>query len=363
MKNLLILFALMLTLACGQPGGFKIELALQGGNGKVYLLHNEGGRWLPRDSSEFKNGVAVFKGKVDFPDLYIIQLAGGEQRAIMFVENANIKVTGKADSVQSVTISGSPVNDEYQSIKSGLEQDDLIARAKYQEYQAAMQAGDTLKAGSLMKEVSNLMNNSEKKMLDFIKANPSSWVNPLILAQVQSTLSMESLDSLMNLLDPRLIVSPIIKQLKDQLAVLKKVGTGQTAPDFTMNDPDGKPVKMSDVISKNSYTLIDFWAAWCSPCRHENPNVVAAFTRFKPKGFSVFGVSLDQDRNRWLKAIADDKLTWTHVSDLKYWQNEAARLYAVTSIPANFLVDKTGKIVARNLRGEDLMKKLEELLP
>jgi peroxiredoxin len=307
--------------------------------------------------------VAVFKGKVDFPDMYIIQLEGGEQRAVLFVENTNIKVTGKADSIQNIKIAGSPVNADYQMIKSALEKDDRIGRGKYQEYQAALQSGDTVKATRLMEEVRSIMNASQKTMVDFIRNNPSSWINPLILAQVQSTLPAESLDSILNRLDPKLSVSPVLKEMKDQVAKLKKVSVGQTAPDFTMNDPDGKPVKMSDVISKNSYTLIDFWAAWCGPCRQENPNVLAAFGRFRSKGFSVFGVSLDQDHDRWVKAISDDKLTWTHVSDLKYWQNAAARMYVVSSIPANFLVDKNGKIIARNLRGEDLVKKLEELLP
>jgi peroxiredoxin len=254
------------------------------------------------------------------------------------------------------------VNDDYQSIKTDLEKDNKIAMEKYQQYQAAAQSGDTIKATVLMEEVKSLFNDTEKKIVGFIKSNPASWVTPLFLAQMESSLSTEELDSLLSRLDPKLSVTPSVIDMKERLVKIKKVAIGQIAPDFTQNDPSGNPVKLSDVYSKNEYTLIDFWAAWCGPCRQENPNVVAAYAAFKAKGFGVFGVSLDQDHDRWVKAIEDDKLTWTQVSDLKYWQSDAAKMYAVNSIPANFLVDKTGKIVARNLRGEDLLKKLAELL-
>jgi peroxiredoxin len=142
---------------------------------------------------------------------------------------------------------------------------------------------------------------------------------------------------------------------------MKAVAVGQKAPDFTMNDVDGKPIVLSSKIG-SKLLLIDFWAAWCGPCRRENPNVVKVYTEFHKKGFDVFGVSLDREKADWTKAIADDKLTWTHVSDLQYWGNAAAKMYAVNSIPANFLLDEKGTIIGRNLRGEDLYNKVNELL-
>jgi peroxiredoxin len=363
MKKLFVIGLLALILSCSNNDGYKIEIVLQGGEGKVFLEKQEDGNIVPKDTAEFKNGKAIFKGKVSFPDLYILHTENKDQRTILFVENVPFKVTGKADSLQAVKITGSAVNDDYQSIKTDLEKDNKIAMEKYQQYQAAAQSGDTIKATVLMEEVKSLFNATEKKIVGFIKSNPASWVTPLFLAQMESSLSTEELDSLLSRLDPKLSVTPSIIDLKERLVKTKKVAIGQVAPDFTQNDPSGNPVKLSDVYSKNEYTLIDFWAAWCGPCRQENPNVVAAYAAFKAKGFGVFGVSLDQDHDRWVKAIEDDKLTWTQVSDLKYWQSDAAKMYAVNSIPANFLVDKTGKIVARNLRGEDLLKKLAELLP
>ena len=152
----------------------------------------------------------------------------------------------------------------------------------------------------------------------------------------------------------------MMAQQAQQQAIREKTPqVGSMAPDFTINDADGKPVSLSQFRGK--YVLVDFWASWCGPCRQENPNVVAAYNQFHSKGFEILGVSLDDNKSNWQQAIKKDNLTWTHVSDLEGWDSKAAKLYGVQSIPTNFLLDKEGKIIARDLRGADLANKLQEL--
>ncbi len=151
------------------------------------------------------------------------------------------------------------------------------------------------------------------------------------------------------------VVEGFIKKTKN----IKKLSVGNEAPDITLPDPDGKTVKLSSL--KGNYVLIDFWASWCRPCRTENPNNVKLYKKYHNKGFEIYAVSLDRDKNAWLKAIKDDNLTWIHVSDLKFWQSEGAQIYNVKAIPHTVLLDKDGKIIANGLRGDALAKKLKEI--
>jgi len=136
--------------------------------------------------------------------------------------------------------------------------------------------------------------------------------------------------------------------------------TGQQAPDLSLPSTEGKTVSIASFRGK--YVLVDFWASWCNPCRQENPNVVNAYKQFKDKNFTILGVSLDKDKSPWLKAIKDDQLSWTQVSDLAYWNSKAVETYKLESIPFNILIDPQGKIIAEGLRGAELEKKLQEVL-
>ncbi|MBE0668132.1 MAG: TlpA family protein disulfide reductase, partial [Bacteroidales bacterium] len=154
-----------------------------------------------------------------------------------------------------------------------------------------------------------------------------------------------------------------VARLKERLAVLKTVAMGEKAPDFELNDVTGAPVSLySRIGGDTKLLLVDFWASWCGPCRQENPNVVKVWKEYNKKGFDVFGVSLDSKEEAWKKGIEEDQLTWTHVSDLKYWDCAPAKMYAVNAIPANFLLDENGIIIGHNLRGDDLAEKVAEVL-
>jgi peroxiredoxin len=216
-----------------------------------------------------------------------------------------------------------------------------------------------------MSEIRNDAMALEKEMTElqkqFIRDNPASYFTPALIRSLSGDMNAQEIEESIAALDTNVAKVPVIQELKIRAAALKAVSVGQKAPDFTLNDVDGNPVSLSSKIG-SKLLLVDFWAAWCGPCRQENPNVVKVYKEFNTKGFDVFGVSLDQSKDDWVKAIADDKLTWTHVSDLQYWNNAAAKLYAVNSIPANFLLDETGTIIARNLREEDLYNKVKEIL-
>ena len=194
-----------------------------------------------------------------------------------------------------------------------------------------------------------------------IAAHPASPVAAyFVVKDFAYKLDLEGMKAVRAKFDASLNGSSYIQQIESMIARMEKVQVGSIAPDFTLPDVDGNPVSLSSFRGK--YVLVDFWAAWCPDCRKENPNIVAAWEKYKDKNFAVLGVSLDRTRDQWLAAIEKDKLAWTQVSDLKYWNSEAAVLYCIRWIPMSFLIDPEGKIVAIGLEGEELHNKLEELL-
>jgi len=314
------------------------------------------------DSAEFTNNECQFKGVVKNPEVYYLSVAGKKEKLPFFIENSLIQIAGSVDSLFKAKVSGSKVQDEYQAIQDKLDDLNKKGMAAYKQSKEAEQAGNKAKADSLSVVTESIFNSIDEEQKDFIKANPASFVSPFLLSRIYFGMEADVLGGVLAGLNANLDSVPTVISLRERVAKLKTLAIGQLAPDFTQNDTAGNPVKLSEVYSKNEYTLIDFWASWCGPCRGENPNVVAVFNAYKTKGFGVLGVSLDTDKDKWLKAIADDKLSWAHVSDLQGWKNAVAGLYCINSIPSNLLVDKTGKIIDRNLREEKLREKIAELL-
>jgi peroxiredoxin len=363
MKKVLVFIAAIVFFACSrQEKGFEITVNLEGAEGQILLEKRGSSQWIPLDTADILDGTAVLKGEVDTPEDHYLSVLGQRAKTILFVENAKMTVSGNVENLEQIAVTGSQTHNEYNQVNNQIQEIGEEYMALYQQAREAATAGDTAKASQLMVQVEEMYESTNNMQADFVRNNPGSYAAPYFLSRVQYGMEVDELDNLVSALDPKLKEVPSIVALTERIEKLKTVAVGQVAPDFTMNDQDGNPVKFSDIYKQNEYTLLDFWAAWCGPCRQENPNIVAIYNDYKDKGFSVFGVSLDRDRDAWLKAIDDDNLTWPHVSDLAYWQNAAAQMYAVNSIPASLIVDKNGKIIAKDKRDEALREAVSELL-
>ena len=276
------------------------------------------------------DSVAIVDGKFKFEGVAPEALAHGlttrkesNRPMVFFLDNDAMKVTLN-ESGKELDITGSPANEVFM-------QNAKITRSK----------GYSLDS--------------------LLAAHPASAVSAyFVVKDFAYKLDLEGMKAVRAKFDASLDGTEYVKQIESMIARMEKVQVGSVAPDFTLPDVNGNPVSLSSFRGK--YVLVDFWAAWCPDCRKENPNIVAAWEKYKDKNFAVLGVSLDRNRDQWLAAIEKDGLKWTQVSDLKYWSSDAAVLYCIRWIPMSFLIDPEGKIVAIGLEGEELHNKLEELL-
>jgi len=384
-KILFLLTASVAIISCSKvkDGEYLITGTATGiENGKTIILQGQDPTTkmpLALDTVKVENGKFEIKGKVTEPAFHTLILQGANGPIPFILETGEIKIAIDKDSIHKSKISGTYNNDEYVKFNEDLTktQKALVDFQKNntQKMQAAQQAQDTATINGLMKQYMKIQTevqaDSKKKYLAYAEGHPKSYISALIIQGMlgDPSTDIKKAEALYNSLDESLKNTAPGKEIKTKLGQAKMPAVGATAPpvgdakwrsDFSAPNPEGKVVSLKESLGK--VTIVDFWASWCGPCRKENPNVVAIYKELHSKGLNIVGVSLDKEKSKWTEAIAKDGLTWTHVSNLKFWEEPIAQQYKVESIPATFILDASGKVVAQDLRGPELRAKILELL-
>lgn len=313
-----------------------------------------------RDSAAVKDGKFTYKGSVKAPVSLYLSDSHQKFALDLYVENVPVTIIGKISDPENIIVKGGKTQQELNVLEASLKEGEGARTKLYAAYGVAEAAKDEVAIKRIEADLKKIQLTSVSLTKKFIASHLSSYVSLDKIKGMGYNADYSEIYKLYQTLDPALRASERGKEFETALSVLKRGGNGQKMIDFTQNDMNGKPVCFSSF--KGKYVLVDFWASWCGPCRAENPNVLKAYQKFESKGFTVLGVSLDDNAEKWKKAVEEDKMPWTQVSDLKGWKNEVSTYYGIRGIPSNYLVNAEGIIVARNLRGADLENKLKELL-
>lgn len=361
MKKIIYVFAAtaLSMIACSDGNSYKVIGTVEGAvDGDTVFIQEVIGRdLLKTDTTIIVSGKFTFTGKQDSTVNRYITYAKGDNQYLtdFFLENGNIDATLGKDN----KVSGTSSNNIYQSFKTKmntLQDEQNMIYESLQDTTLTIEQRDAKAADADAKdaEMTNVISQT-------IEENITNPVGAHLLNQYNFVMEYEDIEPLLDKMPAQYQNNERIVGLKEQVNIAKKTAVGQKFTDFTMETPDGKIVKLSDFISENKYTLVDFWASWCGPCRREMPTLVQAYKEYKNKGFGIVGVSLDRDLDSWKDAIKTLNITWPQMSDLKFWNSEGAKLYAVRSIPYTVIIAQDGAIVAKGLHGKELQAKLAEL--
>ncbi|PSL08020.1 TlpA disulfide reductase family protein [Cecembia rubra] len=370
MKNLsrlLLLFSFsILILSCGGIGKkeFDGQVVISGKlsnmpEGKIVLssINDEMSATIA-EISPAANGKFEYKLTLEGPGFYMINLMDKKEvRLALYAEDVELNYDFSNE--KSLELKGSQDSQYMQQIEAIMNEYQENINNLNNEYFEAMSARDQDKIRDIQVRAMGLESDLGEKVKELISNMDGSFAALAALPMINPKKDFQFMDELISKMNQKYPGFKTVQNLMVQLDEMRALSVGQVAPEISLPDPSGNVVNLSDLRGK--YVLIDFWAAWCRPCREENPNVVRLYNQYKDKGFEVFGVSLDRTHEAWIKAIEDDKLTWTHVSDLKYFNSEAAATYQINAIPATYMLDPEGKIIAKDLRGPSLESKLREL--
>ncbi|MDD3871751.1 MAG: TlpA disulfide reductase family protein [Bacteroidales bacterium] len=382
LRDIMIITALAtLAAGCGPKGGFTLEGQLNGSSGDSLVLEEmtADGWQAVHTLVTDKEGRFNLEDTASNPRLLLIQTPGKEYITLLVMDGDDVNLTADRDNVRStISVTGSQQTQLLKELDSetslAMQQLDSIGRI-YEEQEA--KGDNPMLQQWITDEVGRIMDEQRTFVRSFIERHSSEPASLLALSHqllqqpiLDANNDFDLYERVDKELTARFPTSLLVKNLhefvetiKPQIEAARKieemVGNGKPAPEISLPNPEGQEVTLSSFRGK--YVLLDFWAGWCAPCRRENPNIVKAYNQFKNKGFEIYGVSLDRDRQEWLDAIKTDKLTWIHVSDLQFWNSPAAKQYGVQSIPANFLIDPNGIIIDRNLRGGALEARLQEI--